>query len=311
MGLLLLVAGLGLLVLPGAAAPLGRRLAPAEWARLCQTALAAGAVIVELAFVAYALPTALRSAGVPTWATMCERMLRTFVPGGAPAGWLAATAASCIAVFAAVGAIRARRGCAAARVESWLGEHHRYAGHDLVTLASDQLIAVSVAGVPGQIVVSTGLVEALPAERLELVLAHEAAHLDLGHEHWLRLAAAADAGFAFFWPVRRSTSALRLALERCADEVAAGDHPDQRALLRSALLDVAALAVGAELAAFSAADTVIYRVEALAQSRPEPSTGLRAMLYAPGLSLGGLVLTALAAWGGEAHMMISMAGRCA
>jgi len=43
-GAWLLVAGLGLLALPGLCAPLGRRLAAAEWARLCHIALIAGAV---------------------------------------------------------------------------------------------------------------------------------------------------------------------------------------------------------------------------------------------------------------------------
>jgi hypothetical protein len=125
------------------------------------------------------------------------------------------------------------------------------------------------------------------------------------------VAAALDAGFAFWWPLKRSTTALRLALERCADEVAAGDMPAQRAMLRSALLKVAGLTVGVEVAAFSAADTVIERVEALGRSRPDPTTACRALLYAPGLSLGALVLAALAAWGGQAGMVISMAGRCA
>jgi Zn-dependent protease with chaperone function len=309
-GALLVVGGLGLLALPGLFAPLGRRLPPAEWARLCRLAVVAGAVIVEVACVLYALPTVLRSAGVPALARMCQRAIGLFLPGGAPAAWTAAAAAVTIAGLATLGSTRARRGCRSVRVEPWLGEHRRYGQHDLVVLPTNRPVAVSVTGTPGQILVSQGLIDALSVEQFDVVIRHEAAHLELDHQRTLRLAAALDYGFAFFGPLRRSTAALRVALERWADEVAAGDTPGERGLLRSALLGVTAVAVGAELAAFSATETILERLRALERPRPNPTPALRVLLYAPGVALAAIVVVALAAWGGEARMLVAMAGRC-
>ena len=310
MGLLLILGGFSLLALPGCSAPLGRRLPAAEWARLCQLAVLAGVVVVETALVLYALPTVLRAAGVPALAAMCERALRGFVPGGTPAGWVAAVVAAATGGMGVVGAVRARRGCRAVRAESWLGEHGNFDGYDLVVLPTDQVIALSVADGAGQILVSRGLVDALTDDELEMVVRHEAAHLDLGHQRWLGLAAALDRGFGFFWPAKRSTEVLRASLERCADDAATGDDPQRRAQLRAALLGLTAMAVGAELAAFSAADTVVERLDALRRDRPQPRVAVRGLLYLPGVSVASMVLFAAGAWGGEARMLIAMAGRC-
>lgn len=310
MGVLLLLAGLGLIVLPGLCAPLGRRLSAAEWARLCRIALVAGAVLVEVSCVLYAGPTILRAAGALGLARMCERALRTLLPGEAWAGWLAAAGALSIAAFSALGALRAWRAAAGARIEPWLGEHAPAAGYDLVTLPTEKAIALSVAGAPGQIVVSRGLAESLSPSQLALVVRHEAAHLDLNHQRTLGLATALDHGFAFFPPARRSTGVLRTALERWADEVAAGDQPVARTVLRSALLNVVAIAVGVELAAFAAADTVTERMDALARPRPAPSRWARTLMYAPGLSLAAVVVAVVVTSGSQAYMVISMVGHC-
>ncbi|MGH9116842.1 MAG: hypothetical protein ACRD0A_02865, partial [Acidimicrobiales bacterium] len=78
--IILLSVGVALLALPGLARPLGRRMAPSEWARLCGMALAGGAVLLELTVVLFALPTVLRAAGAPLLASLCERMLGPLVP---------------------------------------------------------------------------------------------------------------------------------------------------------------------------------------------------------------------------------------
>src|SRR5260370_36041349 len=109
MAMLLLVSGLALLGLPACTSRWGRRLAPAEWSWLCQTALLTGAVIVEVASSLYGSPTVLRAAGAPQLAAMCERALGLFLPGGAPAGWAAATIAATIPALAMAGGLRARR----------------------------------------------------------------------------------------------------------------------------------------------------------------------------------------------------------
>ena len=82
MTLLLLLSGLGLLGLPACARRLGRRLPPAEWARVCAGLLAAGAIVVEASLAIQAAPTMLRTVGLEDIADMCEHV----APGGAPVG---------------------------------------------------------------------------------------------------------------------------------------------------------------------------------------------------------------------------------
>jgi hypothetical protein len=64
MTLLLLASALGLLALPGCARPLGRRLPPAEWAKLCVGLLLVGGVALEAGLVVVGGLIALRLAGM-------------------------------------------------------------------------------------------------------------------------------------------------------------------------------------------------------------------------------------------------------
>lgn len=123
MGLVLLLSGVGLLLLPAATRPLGRQLPPDRWARLCMAAIAVGAALLELSATLYAAPTVFRTAGIPALATLCERMLGPLVPGGAAAGWAAMAIALTMPVLGAVGISRARRTQRAVHAEPWIGEH--------------------------------------------------------------------------------------------------------------------------------------------------------------------------------------------
>jgi hypothetical protein len=154
------------------------------------------------------------------------------------------------------------------------------------------------------------LVDALSEEQLAMVTRHEAAHLRFGHQRSLQLATTLDHAFAFYLPLRRSTSAFRVALERCADEDAAGAEPAQRAELRAALLGASGLTGVAELAALSTVETVLERLDALEHPPSRPSRLLRGALYAPGSVFGGILAVSLGLWGSQFHMVISMAGRC-
>jgi Zn-dependent protease with chaperone function len=225
-------------------------------------------------------------------------------------GWSAAAAAAGVALLAAVGVARARRSYQNARVERCVGEHQPFGPYDLVTLPTAEPLALSLAGVTSQIVVSRGLVEALPPEEMAAVLRHEAAHLRHLHQRWLLLATALEHALGFLPPIRTSTGALRVALERWADEEAAGESGHERVVLRRALLRAARALVSPALAAFSAPDTVLERLQALNSPRTGPSRSRRAVVYAPGLALGIVVLVAFGAWAGEARTLIAMAGRC-
>ena len=135
MGLLLIVSGFALLGLPALLRLVGRRLTPAEWSRLCATALAGGALTVETGAVLFAAPTVLRAVGVSALANACERMLGHFAPGGPWAGWACAVGAITIGARAGHGMIKSRRVQRLVWAEPGLGRHERFAGHELVTPA--------------------------------------------------------------------------------------------------------------------------------------------------------------------------------
>lgn len=62
-----------------------------------------------------------------------------------------------------------------------VGDRTRIAGHDVILVPAQQLLAFALPGRRGGIVVSTGLVETLDAEQLGAVLEHEEAHLSQHH----------------------------------------------------------------------------------------------------------------------------------
>lgn len=117
MGVVMVLAGLGLVALPGLARPLGRRLAPSRWAALALAAIVMGGAVFELGVLAYAAPTVLSALGVPALASACERMLGSLVPGGEVVGWAAAAVGLLVAGLAARGLLRGRRFRRIARAE--------------------------------------------------------------------------------------------------------------------------------------------------------------------------------------------------
>lgn len=311
MGLMLVLGGLGLVALPGVLRPLGRRLDPRDWARMCAAAIGTGLGAFELGLVFYAAPTVLPAVGALGLASICREMLGGVAPGGAPAGWGAGALAGVVAGSVGLSIVRARRARRGARVEPWLGEHARLGRHELVVLEREDLVALSVDCGRGQVVVSSGLVSTLHEDELGVVLAHEAAHLDHRHQRYLSLASAVRHGLAFFPFATRSVAALVVALERWADEVAAGTVDDGRARLRGALRHVTASMLGVEVAAFSAAETVAERLAALDEPPRRLEVGSLGLLYSPGLALGVASVAGFGIWISNFQMLIQMAGRCA
>ena len=287
MTLLLLLSGLGLLGLPACARPLGRRLPPAEWARACAGLLAAGAIVIEASLVLQAAPTMLRMAGLEDIADLCEHA----APGGPPVGIAAATAAGVIALLAGRAALRVRRRYRTAKVEPEIGWHGTLGGHRLVVLPSEKLVAFSTVGRPGQVVMSRGLITALSDDELAAVVRHEVAHVRHRHQRYLLLARIVDGSLGLLPMVCRGVAALRCAVERWADEAAAGPRSSGRASVHAALLRVAELTAMPDIAAFTAPETVAERLEAL---RSTPTGGLaigrRLLVYLP----AGLLLLASA-----------------
>lgn len=307
----LLGAALTLLALPAATARIGRRLRPSEWARFCAVALAAGALLLEIGLLAWAAPTLLRAVGVPSLASACDRLLSLLTVGGEGLGWAAAVSATILPLVAAVTAGRLRAGRRSVARELWLGEGRTIAGQLVVVLPIDRPLAISFADPEPTIVVSTGLLEALEPHEVEAVVRHEVAHLVHRHQPLLCLVALITAAFGWLPPVRSSAGALHLALERWADEVAAGTCPVARLVVRDALLHLAIVEEAPlGMAAFSPAGTVSSRMAALEAPPSPPSLMKHALLYLPGTGASLVAIPALLAWTTQANAVLAMAGRC-
>ncbi|MFE3181290.1 M56 family metallopeptidase [Streptomyces violascens] len=259
------------LLVPFLAVPAARRLAealpprPAAW--LLAAAATGLAACSTAALGLIALAGALR---LPFFASL-ENLT---APLDALPAWLAIPAAAVAAALVTV--------CGVALVRTarrHLAELHAARGQlgpgagELAVLRDARPDAYALPGRPGRIVVTTGMLRALePAER-EALFAHERAHL--AGRHHLFLAAAELAGHCH--PSLRSLRApLAFALERTADEYAAGAVGDRRlaarAIGRAALASRAAAPGQARPRAVLAATAgpVPRRVAALLDRRPAP-----------------------------------------
>jgi hypothetical protein len=311
MTLLLLACALGLLVLPGCARPLGRRLPPAEWAKLCAGLLLAGGIALEVGLLLVGGPTALRLAGMEAVADLCEHLLGELAPGGTPLGMAAAMTALLLAVGTGRSLLRARQSRRVLRVEPEIGWHRELLGHDLVVLPSEELVAFSAGVHPPQVVVSQRLVDLLADDELAAVLRHELTHIRHRHDRYLLLARVVEQGLGLLPLVRRSTGALRCALERWADEEAAGGARRGRESVRAALVRVIEATAIPDVAAFMSLGTVVERLQAL-QAAPASGSSLlrRAFVYLPALVL--VLLTVAALEGTVEHVAVlrMFAGLC-
>jgi Zn-dependent protease with chaperone function len=308
-GLWLGVASLGLLVLPGLGRSVGRSLLPRVWARLSAVSLVAGFVGIVLALVLLAAPTVLDSAGVPALAAACTQMAGTLNPGGPLVGWTSALAAIVLSAAFVGALLRSRRTQLHAHVEPWLGRHHHQTEYELVVLPCPELVALSVPD-PPQVIISEGLLAALPSDQLEAVLDHEAAHLAHRHSRYLLLLAGLRCALGWLPPVDRSAHALHVAVERWADHEACRRASGGRQAVHAALITVAHAAVAAPgLTTFSAVATLVERLEALQYPAPRARM-LPRTVQAPALALGALAGLSIAAWLSQAHMMLAMARLC-
>jgi hypothetical protein len=309
MSTVLVVAGLGLLALPGIAAPAARHLQPSEWRRLNRIAVGLGIAMVQLGLVLTAVPVLADAAGVEHIAHECHHLLGPVLPGGAVTGWASATAS--LALFSVAGAVhrRTRRLQRAARIDGWVGEHRQLPDATLVVLPIDAVVAYATPGSPAQVVVSRGLTRVLGTDELDAVVRHELAHLRNRHHGDLALAAVVDAALGWMPGTRASTAALRLGIERAADEEAA-ERPGAREAIRRALL-MATETMLVPVPAFTTALTLLARLDALATPPPHPSLRLRAAMLAPLAALAVVALSGLLGWGAVTlHHVLDQLGLC-
>jgi Zn-dependent protease with chaperone function len=304
----LVAVGLLMLALPASVRRVGRRLPAREWARLCLVALLGGALLLEAGLILLAAPTVLRALGIAYLAEACDRLVGPLMPLGAMGGWAAAALATGMGALAIQGWRRAAGQVRRLAIEGCLGTRAGGAGYELVVLPTAECVAYSVDDPIRQVVVSQGVLDVLEGPQVDAVIAHEWAHLRLGHPRLLLMAAAVRQALRWWPPVTGSHAALRAALERWADDEAT-PHAAARGQLRAALVTLTAVELGGGVPAFSLADATLERIEAMDQP-PRAPLGLHALLYAPGLASVVVAIAATGAWTEQARLVIAMAGRC-
>lgn len=308
-----LFVGVALLALPGLMHPVGRRLAPGPWATLSAMALVAGALLILVSAMLVASPYLFTALGFSALAKACEHMLGHLSPSSPFAAVAALVLASSISIRGVKAVRHARRLRGLVYLDSGVGTRCGHHGpYELILVPDHRPFALSVAGRDGsgQVLVSQGLVESLSKSEFDVVCAHEAAHLRLFHRRYLVLSLAVEAGFWFWPPVKKSAWTLEVALERRADEVAAGGSSGARATLRSALLAVAGVTPLPGMAAFAAVDTLMERFGSLDTPPRRPNLFWWPIVLLPGIVLGIVAVYGLARWGQGAYCIASMPGRC-
>lgn len=271
MSQILLVAVLGLLLLPSLTRRIRSSLAPAEWARINATSLVAAVGLFEVALVICASPLILFM--------LHGGDQRHFFPGGIVAGYVSLVIAIVVPVSLVFGVGRLMLRRRTLRAEPWLGDHELINGVDIVVLPTRAELAFSLPGSPPQILVSEGLVDVLSTEELHSVLEHEAAHIRFHHSRYLLVVAALAPLFGRVKPIRGSLDSLELAIECWADAAAAVTDGD-RQTTRNALMTLSHMHGGTGVAAFSKAQSAAMRIESLSETPPTPTRGTRWILYA-------------------------------
>lgn len=309
MSAILVLTGVALLAVPGVVAFRARDLRPDEWCRLNRVAMRLGLTMVALGLVAAAVPMLLEVAGGESVAELCHHLLGPAAPGGDLIGGVSLVLSLALAIVAGASRRRMRRLQRAARIDSSCGEHRKLTDATLVVLPTDAIVSYAAPGSPPQVVVSRGLTRALSSEELDAVVRHEYAHLRQRHHRDLVLAGVVDATVGWLPGLRASTQALRLSVERSADEAAAGS-PGARDVIRRALLKTTETMLG-PVPAFSAALTVVARLDALATPAPHPTIRQRIVAFAPVAGLAVLAVVGLLACTVLAHHgLLHLVGDC-
>lgn len=162
----------------------------------------------------------------------------------------------------------------------------------LVVVDDEEPDAYTLPGLGGRVVVSTAMLRALPADERRVLLAHEAAHLTRRHHLWVQAAELAAAANPLLRP---AAAAVRAAVERDADEVAATEVGDRlltaRALARAGLARTAARRGATLAAALAGADSAVAdRARALLGGPPPRRRALAGLMAGLMLATGIAVL---------------------
>ncbi|MFF0067016.1 M48 family metalloprotease [Streptomyces sp. NPDC005279] len=206
-----------------AAGPLARRLEPrlATWLLTVASLVLAASSTVVLALLALA-----GLVRIPLVATLKDYS-PDVIAREDPAAWPAALAGAILLTLAAIATARltARR---AGALWSAALDAACLPGPDPVVVTDDQSAdAYAMPGLPGRIVISHGMLDALDPAGHEILLSHEHAHLDHHHYAFVSLAQLAAAANPLLRPL---ATAVAYTVERWADEHAAHHTGNRRAV---------------------------------------------------------------------------------
>ncbi|MGH8957323.1 MAG: M56 family metallopeptidase [Acidimicrobiia bacterium] len=289
-----LAGGLVLLGGPGWVRVSGRRGHPAHFARNAVSVQLMGFALVEAGLLLSVTPTLLDLIGAADLALICRRIFGGLAPGGL-AGAIGGALAVVLAGAAGGGAYRVLAAQRRLRIEGWLGSHSQRGEHTLVILPTSELIAYAVGGRPPQVVLSSGMFDAVGRQGAEAVIAHEAVHVSRRHHRFLLATGAIEGAFGWYPLAARGARMVRLALERWADEESADTIGDGREGMRRTLLAATEALVAPEVASFGAADTISERAQALSMPAPH-SRSLWGVVSNLSVRLGALVCLGWLAW---------------
>ncbi len=311
MTLWIIAGSLAMFMVPALLNSIGKKMEPGTWAKLVTASLVSGAFLFEFGFLLISAPPILSFIGFSNLAAICRHMLGDLSPLGAPLAVGAVAVSIFVPISIFIHLSTTRRAVRASRIEFGVGSHSLLqCGSSLVILPESRAFGVSIPGEPDQIIVSQGLIDSLDGEELEMVCDHEAAHLRLKHSKYLTLCAAFDSTFRFNPVVKVSTKVLRVALERWADETAAGDSLEKRLKLRSALISVALIPQGKYLATFSKVEGLMERIEALEAHSSHPFLLWWLVLLMPGITFTSISGVVINSWGTQMYCALSMASHC-
>ena len=283
MSLLLVACGAIALVLPGLRPASALRGHPHWFTLLHASALALGLASVALGL---ALSVAVGAIHVVS-GTSLLRYGGHLAPGGIVLSALSSLLLMVIAWRVRARWRTARRGRRLAEAERWFVPHERLGDHDVVLLPTAVPLAYGIPSSPPQIVISEGLRERLDNDLIGFVIDHERAHLRRRHRRYLLLAVTTDALLGAVPAVARSTLMLRLAVERAADEEAAGPDRARRNRLAVQLQRLSR----AGLTSGCSADALMYRAQRLLAPQVRPAARVELVAASGLLALAVATLT--------------------
>ncbi len=253
-GLANILVGPGAVVLGALFLAIGapRGLRPRSATRLLTTLTVVSALTVVWVLAVVVFTNVVQLHGIAERLSWCSTLATSHVDVPTPPGVLAFLLL-CASFVGALRALRSQRAVRAPR-----------GSEPFAVLPLDVPTAYALAGRPGQVVVSRGMLEVLDGPERAALVAHEQAHLRLHHHRYMGLSTVAAAAVPFLRPLVRR---VKVATERWADEEAARVVGDRGVVARA--IAHAALATTAPPGALALGDTgTVQRVEALLSDAP-------------------------------------------